>query len=398
LIPLYSAIANRVDRMRLIGFVGLFFVANLVVFYALAQAGTPGLGVAFFVWVGIFNMMIVAQFWSFANDVYTTDEGKRLFPLVGFGASAGAVAGSFLAGTLIAPVGVYQLMLVAAVILVASLVLTNVVDARERRKKEGHLPAPDTTAEMPAATTAELRIATTAEMRAARGEEQPIHREGPFQLVYRNRYLLLIALMILVLNWVNSTGEYIVSRTVTDAARAQAAMAGSPSEEVIIGQFYAGYTGVVNLAALVIQLFMVSRIVKYFGVKNAILIMPLIALGGYAILAFYPVLAVVRWAKTAENATDYSLQNTLRHMLFLPTTRDQKYKAKQAIDGFFVRAGDVLSALLVFGGTTYLAMRPPGFAVFNIVLVLIWLALAYAVGREFKRRTGELTGQDLRSR
>jgi AAA family ATP:ADP antiporter len=189
-----------------------------------------------------------------------------------------------------------------------------------------------------------------------------------------------------------------VSRTVTDAARAQAAMAGSPSEEVIIGQFYAGYTGVVNLAALVIQLFMVSRIVKYFGVKNAILIMPLIALGGYAILAFYPVLAVVRWAKTAENATDYSLQNTLRHMLFLPTTRDQKYKAKQAIDGFFVRAGDVLSALLVFGGTTYLAMRPPGFAVFNIVLVLIWLALAYAVGREFKRRTGELTGQDLRSR
>jgi AAA family ATP:ADP antiporter len=124
-------------------------------------------------------------------------------------------------------------------------------------------------------------------------------------------------------------------------------------------------------------------------VKYAVLIMPLIALGGYAILAFYPVLTVVRWAKTAENATDYSLQNTLRHMLFLPTSRDQKYKAKQAIDSFFVRAGDVLSAVLVFGGTTYLALRPPGFALVNLMLVLVWLVLAMGVGREFHRRTAE---------
>ena len=386
LVPVYGALASRYPRKLLINIVTVFFALCLPVFYLLARLNVP-LGVVFYLWAGVFNMMIVAQFWSFANDVYTTDEGKRLFPIVGFGASAGAVAGSFLAGALIEPVGVYQLMLVAGVILVASLVLTNLVDARERRKKEGHLPPPDTTAEMPAATTSEMRIATTAEMRAASGEEQPIHKEGPFQLVYRNRYLLLIALMILVLNWVNSTGEYIVGSTVTASAKAQAAIPGNPSEEVIIGQFYAGYTGVVNLAALIIQLFMVSRIVKYAGVKNAILIMPFIALAGYAILAFYPVLAVVRWAKTAENATDYSLQNTLRHMLFLPTTRDQKYKAKQAIDSFYVRAGDVLSALLVFGGTTYLALRPQGFAMFNLVLVVIWLVLAFQVGRQFHALT-----------
>lgn len=386
LVPVYGALASRYPRRRLINIVTAFFAACLPAFYLLARIDVP-LGIVFFLWVGVFNLMIVAQFWSFANDVYTTDEGKRLFPIVGFGASAGAVAGSFLAGALIAPIGVYQLMLVAGVVLLTSLILTNVVDARERRKKEGHLPPPDTTAEMPAATTAEMRIATTAEMRAASGEAQPIHKEGPFQLVYRNRYLLLIALMILVLNWVNSTGEYIVSSTVTESARIRAAIPGNPSEEVLIGQFYAGYTGVVNLAALLIQLFLVSRIVKYVGVKYAVLIMPLIAMGGYTILAFYPVLAVVRWAKTAENATDYSLQNTLRHMLFLPTTRDQKYKAKQAIDSFFVRAGDVLSAVLVFGGTTYLAMRPQGFAIFNLVLVVIWLVLAIGVGREFHRRT-----------
>jgi len=127
--------------------------------------------------------------------------------------------------------------------------------------------------------------------------------------------------------------------------------------------------------------------VKYLGVRYAVLILPLIALGGYGLLAFYPVLAAVRWAKTAENATDYSLQNTIRQMLFLPTTRDQKYKAKQAIDGFFVRMGDVLQAATVFAGTTWLALRPQGFARFNLVLVVIWLVFAWQVGREFQKRT-----------
>jgi AAA family ATP:ADP antiporter len=339
--------------------------------------------------------MIIAHFWAFATDIYTTDEGKRLFPIIGFGASAGAVAGSFIAGWLIKPVGVYQLMLVASAILLLSLVLTNYVDARERRKREGHLPAPDTTAEMPAATTAEMRVATTAEMRAATPGGQPVQKEGAFALVFRHRYLLLIAFMILVLNWVNSLGEYIVGRTVTDAAQAAGIVSGSGEEKAFIGEFYASYTGIVNLAALVIQLFLVSRIVKYLGVRWAVLILPLIALGGYGFLAFYPMLAAVRWAKTAENATDYSLQNTLRHMLFLPTTRDQKYKAKQAIDGFFVRAGDLLQAGTVFAATTWFALSTRGFARFNIALVAIWLVLAWQVGKGFARKTAESGGATL---
>jgi len=141
---------------------------------------------------------------------------------------------------------------------------------------------------------------------------------------------------------------------------------------------------VVNIVGVVAQLFLVSRILKYLGVRIALLFLPVIALGGYLLLAFYPVLAVVRWAKTAENATDYSLNNTVRNMLFLPTTREQKYKAKQAIDSFFWRAGDVFSALLVFVGTTFLAWTASNFAVFNIGLVVIWLAVAVAIGRRYK--------------
>jgi len=130
---------------------------------------------------------------------------------------------------------------------------------------------------------------------------------------------------------------------------------------------------------------LVSRIVKYVGIRWAILALPLISLGAYGLLAFYPVLSAVRWAKTAENATDYSLMNTVRQTLFLPMTREQKYKAKQAIDAFFWRAGDVLSALLVFVGTTWFAMGASDFAKVNLVLVFVWIGICAWVGREYVR-------------
>ena len=398
-VPLYAALAGRMPRRRLINAVTLFFIACLVAFYLLARTALP-LGVAFFLWVGIFNLMVVAQFWSFANDVYTTDEGKRLFPIVAFGASSGAVVGSFVTGRLIGPLGVFQLLLLAAVLLLVSLAVTNVVDARERRRTESARQAHESTASMPAATkevrlgSGEFRIADV--RRAVEGGPRPAPRadSGPlaagsnaFRLVLGNRYLLLIALLMLFLNWVNTTGEYILGRTVTAAAAHAVALggAGGLDERAYIGKFYSDFFSVVNLAGLLLQLFAVSRILKYAGVRVALLVLPVIALVGYGILAFVPVLAAVRWAKTAENATDYSLQNTVRNVLFLPTTREEKYKAKQAIDSFFVRAGDVLSAGLVFVGTGLLGLGARQFAVVNLALVSVWIALAVMIGLEFRR-------------
>ena len=137
--------------------------------------------------------------------------------------------------------------------------------------------------------------------------------------------------------------------------------------------------------------FLVSRIVKYLGVGVGLMILPIISLGAYGLITFVPVLGYVRWAKTAENATDYSLNNTVRNMLFLPTTREQKYKAKQVVDSFAQRAGDTLSALLVLIGTTMIALSTSGFAIVNIAAVLIWLVVAFKVGKEYKRLadTGE---------
>ncbi len=114
-----------------------------------------------------------------------------------------------------------------------------------------------------------------------------------------------------------------------------------------IGRFYGDFLFTVSLAGVLAQLFLVSRIMKFCGVPASLYFLPVIALTGYSIIAFFPILAFVRWAKVVENSTDYSLQNTARQALFLPTTREEKYKAKAAIDTFFVRFGDVLSAGLV---------------------------------------------------
>ena len=198
------------------------------------------------------------------------------------------------------------------------------------------------------------------------------------------RYLLAIALLILFLNWVNTTGGYILDRVVSEkAAEAVAAQPGL-DEKVYLTEFYGGFYAVVNVAGLLIQLFLVSRILKYLGVRVAIMMLPVIALAGYVCVVFFPVLSLIRWAKTAENATDYSLQNTLRGVLFLPTTREEKYKAKQAIDTIFVRAGDALSGLLVFVGAQ-LAFQTKHFAMVNLAFVLVWIGLAAFVGKEYLR-------------
>ncbi|HZI79460.1 MAG TPA: BamA/TamA family outer membrane protein, partial [Vicinamibacterales bacterium] len=152
-------------------------------------------------------------------------------------------------------------------------------------------------------------------------------------------------------------------------------------QQAYIGAFTGSYQFWVGVAALLLQAFVTSRLVKYRGLAGVLLALPLIALGGYAIVAAGAGFALVRWVKIAENATDYSIMNTARQLLWLPTSREEKYKAKQAIDTFFVRGGDVLSAAVVFGGTHMLQLTVEQFALANIALTLVWLALAINILR-----------------
>ena len=368
LVPIYSAIASRVSRVKLINGVTLFFIGCLIAFFLADRVGYA-VGTAFFVWVGIFNLMVIAQLWAFANDVYTVDQGKRLFAIVGVGASLGAIAGSFVTGKLVKAFGPYPFMLAAAALLGICMVLTNLVNLREKRGVHGQ---PETPGDRAAAADQPAAADT--------GEKS---RSG-FMLVLTNRYLLLIAALMILSNLVNTTGEYILGKTIVNVLAAR--QGGAVDEEKAIGAFYGNYFTIVNIVSFLIQAFLVSRILKWFGVRTALLVLPLVALVGYASMAFVPILSFIRGAKIAENSLDYSLQNTTRNALYLPTSRAAKYKAKQANDTFFVRLGDVISAGLVFAGTTWLAFRPTDFAKVALALIVIWIGVAFALGRMFQRQ------------
>jgi len=376
LVPLYSALASRVSRVKLINGVTLFFAACLIAFFVLSRTGVP-IGVAFFIWVGIFNLMVIAQLWAFANDVYTVEQGKRLFAIVGFGASLGAIAGSFSTGQLVKLYGPYPFMLGACALLVLCMVLTNIVNAREKRTRAAHPPVEPATASGAAASP-------------AADADDPVRGRSGFALVFRDPYLLLIGLLMLLVNFVNTNGEYILGKLVLGAYTAThgaADIAGMDAKKVI-GEFYGNFQTMVNVLAAVFQALVVSRVLKYCGVRIALLVMPVVALVGYTSMAFVPLLAFIRGAKVAENSLDYSLQNTTRNALYLPTSREAKYKAKQANDTFFVRFGDVLSAGLVFAGTTWLGFAAREFAMVNVALIAVWIVLAIVIGRSFKRLAG----------
>ena len=349
LVPAYGACASRVKPVLLVTGLTLFFASHLMLFAAALSAGAR-VGIVYFLWVGIFNLMVVAQFWAFASDLYSEEQGKRLFPLIGVGASLGAWLGSMRAGTLIADSGPVRLLAGGCVILVVCAVLVPVVARVTASAGAGRGPAP----------------------------RRALAREGGFALIRRDRYLALLAALMLLLNVVNTSGEYLFGRYVEqqsyilhggdgDDARA--------ARERFVGETYSRFFSTVNLAGFLLQTFAVSRIFKWFGVGTALVIHPVVAVAGYLLMLRAPSLPFIAGVKVADNSLDYSLGNTARQALWLPTSREAKYKAKQAIDAFFVRGGDVASAAIVFAGER-LAFSTAMFAAVNVVLACLWLLVA----------------------
>jgi AAA family ATP:ADP antiporter len=211
--------------------------------------------------------------------------------------------------------------------------------------------------------------------------------------VFKSRYIGLIALLLVLLNVVNTTGEYILSNLVVIRATQAAAADPGFDKNAFIGSFYGSYFLWVNILAVLLQALVASRLVKRFGLAGVLLALPFIALGAYGMVALGATLGIVRWAKTAENATDYSVMNTAKQLLWLPTSREEKYKAKQAVDSFFVRFGDLVAAAVVFAGTAWLGFGARGFAATNLVFVIAWLLVAVVLVRENGRLAGRAAGE-----
>lgn len=371
-VPAYAALADRLPRNRLVSGVTLFFATHLVLFYLLSSISglreSLWLSLVFFVWVGIFNMMLVAQLWAFANDIYDQEQGNRLFVIVGLGASVGAIAGGALKDLLASVFDVFEMLLVSAVALVGVALIAQVVHRRESQKRAVSVALTPLTAPVVPSTP-----------------KPPLAPTGAFAMVVRHRYLALIALFSLVFTFVNTNGEYMLGKLIKAAADHALAAGEIQKEQVIsfIAEKYNGFFQWMNILSFVLQILVVSRLVRYLGMSKAFFILPLIALINGAAVLVVPTLFAIFPGKVVENATDYSLNNTLRHMLWLPTTREMKYKAKQAVDTFFVRMGDVASGAWVAIGVSALGLGVRTFALANVLLVAIWFWLAWAIVKRY---------------
>jgi AAA family ATP:ADP antiporter len=341
LVPAYGLLANRFEPARLVKWIMGLFVICVAGFVASSRIGIH-VGFAFFVWLGIFSTVSIAQFWSLVSDVMTEADGKRLFPLIAAGGTLGGIFGAQLAARLSSG-HPHHLMLIAAALLAGCVSLT-------------HLS---------------YRAAVVRGQRPAASRDPERDTRGGFSLVLHDRYLLLIAASVLLLNFVNTTGDFVLAQLVNGRAHSLPPV----QQQNYIATFYGDFQTAISVLTAVIQILVVARAFKHVGVGSSLLFLPLFAFPGYGLSALVPLLSVVTVVKVIENSTDYSLQSTVEHALFLSTSRDAKYKAKAAIDTLFVRLGDLGSTGAVFIGSL-VGLTTASYALLNCVASAFWILVA----------------------
>ena len=375
----YGRLAGHMQRSTLITRVTLFCISNMIIFWFLQPdlfvKNLPYTGVVFYLWVGMFGVFIVAQFWTFCADIYVEERGKRLMPMIAIGATSGAAAGSWLVDQLLESslVSTEALLLVATIPLFASIVLTRLVDSRESKPSSPEQETPVKSFKKPA-------------------EEGLRFLLSGARLIFISRFLLAAALVTLLTNWVNTNGENLLFRVIQETLATQATDQGMIDPAAILEftrsgttQFYGNFFFWVNIAALLLQSLVASRLLKLGGFAAIAMLLPVIAMISYSVMALLPILAVVKMLKIAENATDYSINNTARNVLWLPVSSEMKYQGKPAIDTLYVRIGDGLAALTVLIGVQMLALTTRQFFIFNVALVVAWLGFTVMLIREYRK-------------
>jgi AAA family ATP:ADP antiporter len=305
-VPVYAALAAIWTRRQLIIRTGIGVSVCLFVFW-LAQPEliwdqVPYIGIVFYMFVGIMSVTLVAQFWSFASDVYGEKRGKRLFPLVAIGASAGGAVGAWVGQQLIESeiVAAFDLILLAIVPLGMAISLAVWTD---KRGTYGH----------------------PSEWTQSRWSEPAAPKnEGAYRLISRHRYLTGTAVMVMLFSWIVASGDNILFGLVQESINLELEGTGANAQEIsrlvnaATTAFYSDLYFWINTAGLLLQAFFVSRILRYGGFMALMLASPIISLGAYLSMAVAPVLGLIKAMKVAENSSNYSVNNTARHMLWLP--------------------------------------------------------------------------------
>ncbi|HET6283591.1 MAG TPA: MFS transporter [Polyangia bacterium] len=349
-VPLWSALASRLPRGRLIPLAYRFFMGNILLFFVLFQLEGAEVHAAraFFIWTSVFNLFVVSVFWSFMADLFTHEQGKRLFGFIAAGGSAGALLGPALTTILVTRLGPVNLLLLAAALLEAA---TLIVGRLGRIARQHQAPARDGDAALGG---------------------------GPFSgigQVFASRYLLGISAYILFMTMTGTFGYFQQARIVAGTSFTPAARTA----------LFAQIDLLVNAVTIVTQTLLTARIFTRLGLRFALCLMPALSSVGFLALAAAPVLSVLVAFQVVRRALEYAISRPAREVLFTVVSREQKYKSKTFIDTVVHRGGDALS------GWTYTALSALGLALPTLALAAVPLsALWVVVGLFLGRRQDQL--------
>ncbi|MFV9615255.1 MAG: NTP/NDP exchange transporter [Gammaproteobacteria bacterium] len=353
-IPLFGWISSRFPRRQFLPYVYLFFIAMLVLFYFLldGQVAQVYVARAFFIWASVFNLFVVSVFWSFMADLYSNTQARRLFGFIAAGGTVGALTGPALAALLVQPFGAKNLLLVSAVFLLWAIVCiaklsvwsaTNTVinDEKSARQQEALLGG---------------------------GIWSGI------TMVMCSPYLLGICLLMLLFTTLATFLYFMQAQIIRDA------FVDSAQRTAV----FASIDLAVNGLTLLTQLFLTSRLIKWFGLAAVLAIIPVLLAIGFILLGLSPVLGVLLIVQVIRRAGNYAVMRPAREMLYVVLSREEKYKAKNLIDTVVYRTGDAVSAW-VYAGMRSVGMSLSTIALIAVPLALVWAWVAFGLGRQQAR-------------
>jgi AAA family ATP:ADP antiporter len=348
--PLYGALVARLPRVKFIPIVYHFFVANLVLFWVLLTFDVEKVIVAraFFVWVSVFNLFAVAVFWSFMADLFTAEQGKRLFGFIGAGGTAGALLGPVVTILLSAPLGPVNLLIAAAAFLEAAVFCVHRVE----------------------------RVANAPTDVDPRRQRVGGGAFAALPELIRSPYLMGVATWVSLLSF-GATIAYFAQANIVSAS-----IHGAAAQT----RLFASIDLVVGLLSLATQVFATGKFLKRFGTGIAAAALPAVYVVGFAALAIAPSLSVVVTLQVTQRWMNFAIANPARQVFFTVVGREEKYKAKNLIDVVIYRGSDALYGW-VYDSLQALGLKLGAIALCALPVVAGWLILSTALGQTQERLT-----------
>ncbi|MEN8131887.1 MAG: Npt1/Npt2 family nucleotide transporter [Pseudomonadota bacterium] len=354
-VPLFGWVSSRFPRKQFLPYIYYFFIAILLVFFALFRLDVTHAYIAraFFIWASVFNLFIVSVFWSFMADIFTNAQARRLFGFIAAGGTAGALMGPVLTTTLAVPLGVTNLLLISALLLGWAVFCIHRLVAWREKQQTGLW----TKADLPETATS---------------ENQPLGGGllAGIELVLHSPYLLGICTMMLLFTTLATFLYFQQAQIIRDSFATSA-------ERTAV---FAAIDLAVNTLTFVIQVLLTGRLVTWLGLGWTLALVPMILGMGFLVLGFAPILGVLIVVQVLRRAGNYAIMRPAREMLYVVLKREEKYKAKNVIDTVVYRGGDVVSAW-IYAGLRALGVSLAGIAWLAVPLAAVWAWVAYALGK-----------------